>query len=271
MSKLHYMPWYPADYKADTAHLSLEEHGAYRLLLDHLWLSGGAIKFDDKRISRRLGVTPARFRKIWAEIGEFFRLEGGEISHKRVTTELQKAQEMVEKRTEIARQAAKKRWKKSKKNSDTSMPEAVHGECQLEPKGSSNPLNRGYYEPREPIENSGSAAEPDTPARVSGGGAGSCSEAKKKIAPLRFRLGEDSYQFWLDLRRELLRGGQFSTGEVDQIKPRLQGFEDGVFTIDSEPLEGKRWEAVQEIALAEGLSFSLKAKPVLKAIKGGKA
>lgn len=268
MSKLHYMPWYPADYKADTAHLSLEEHGAYRLLLDHLWLSGGVIRFDDKRISRRLGITPARFRKIWAEIGEFFRLEGGEISHKRVTSELQKAQEMVEKRTEMARNAAKKRWKKSKENSEGSMPDAMPPECQLEPKGSSNPLNRGYYEPREPIENLEHDAEPHPTARESGGGVVSRSGRRK---PLRERLGEDAYQLWLDLRRELGRGGQFSTQEVDQIKRTLVAYGEHGFEIETEPLEGKRWKAVQEIAIAEGLSFSLQSKPLLKAIPGGKA
>lgn len=268
MSKLHYMPWYPSDYKADTAHLSLEEHGAYRLLIDHLWLSGGEIKFDDKRISRRLGITPARFRKIWAEIGEFFRLEGGQISHKRVTAELQKAQEMIEKRTEIARQAAAKRWKKPKKNKDPSMPEEMLGECQPEPKGSGKPLNRVYHEPIKPAENLDHAAEPRPTARVSGGVAGSCSGVS---GPLRERLGEDAYQLWLDLRRELMRHGQFSSTDCDQIKQQMLAYCDGVFVIAAEPLEGKRWQAVQEIALAEGLGFNLKARPALRAIDGGKA
>lgn len=269
MSKLHYMPWYPSDYKADTAHLTLEEHGAYRLLLDHLWLSGGSIQFDDKRLSRRLGVTPARFRKIWSEIGEFFQLEDEQITHKRISSELKKAQEKVEKRTEVARRAAAKRWKKTKENSEGDMPEAMHGQCQPEPEGSGKPLNRVYHEPVEPSDNLDHAAEPVAPARESGGGSGSCSGEEKQL-PLRFRLGEDNYQLWLDLRENLRRGG-FSTFEIDQIKPVLLACDEGTFTISTEPLEGKRWEAVQEIALAEGLSFTLKARPQLKAISGGKA
>lgn len=141
MPKLPYMPWYPTDYKADTSHLSLEEHGAYRLLLDQLWLSDGVLGFDVKRLSRRLGITPKRFEKIWAEIGEFFCLEAGQITHKRVTSEIKKAQEMVEKRAATARKAAEKRWKKDKKNKGGSMLEAMLDECQPEPKGSGRTPN----------------------------------------------------------------------------------------------------------------------------------
>ena len=140
MAELPYMPWYPSDYGADTKHLTLEEHGAYRLLLDELWLKGGALRFDEKRLAKRLSVTPHRFRKIWSEIGEFFCLAGGEISNKRVTEELEKARKNIEKRTEVARQAAQKRWKKDKKNSGRSMPEAMPTQCQPEPEGSGRTL-----------------------------------------------------------------------------------------------------------------------------------
>jgi len=136
MSKLHYMPWYPSDYIADTRHLSLEEHGAYRLLLDHLWLAGGELEYDEKRLARRLGITPGKFAKLWPEVGQYFRLEGGRISHSRLSAEIEKATEIVKKRKEIARQAAKERWKKAKENSGGDVPEAMHGECQPEPKGS---------------------------------------------------------------------------------------------------------------------------------------
>ncbi|WP_084398304.1 YdaU family protein [Henriciella aquimarina] len=140
MAELPYMPWYPSDYGADTKHLTLEEHGAYRLLLDELWMRGGAIRFDEKRLAKLLSVTPHRFRKIWTGIGEFFCLEGGEIRHKRISEELEKARKSVEKRAEIARQAAQKRWKKDKKNKGNAMPEALPEHCHPEPEGSGTPL-----------------------------------------------------------------------------------------------------------------------------------
>lgn len=140
MSELPYMPWYPSDFRADTQHLSLEERGAYRDLLDELWIRGGSLKFDERRIARMLSITPGKFRKIWSEIGEFFCLEGGEIRNNRVTEEIEKARKNVEKRIEVARNAAQKRWKKPQKNNDGTMPEAMPEQCQPKPKGLVSPL-----------------------------------------------------------------------------------------------------------------------------------
>ncbi len=268
MDKLPFMPWYPADYKGDTSHLTDTEDLIYRRLLDELWIARGVLPFDDVRLARRVRLTPVKFRKAWATIGAFFRIEGGEISHKRISAEIEKSQKIVEKRSKAGTKAAQKRWGKSNKNKSSDVANALPNACHPEPQGSGKPLNRVYHEPLGEQKNSDSNAEPHPTARESGGGVVSCSGEWK---PLRERLGENAYQLWLDLRRELLRGGQFSTREVDQIKPRLEGYADGSFIIDTEPLEGKRWQAVQEIASAEGLSFSLRPRPALKAIDGGKA
>ena len=37
--KNFWYPHYPGDYGRDTGHLSLIEHGAYRLLLDHCYMT----------------------------------------------------------------------------------------------------------------------------------------------------------------------------------------------------------------------------------------
>lgn len=237
MPKLPYMPWYPSDYKADTAHLSLEEHGAYRMLLDQLWLSDGALSFDTKRLSRRLGITPKRFEKIWAEIGEFFCLEAGQITHKRITSEIQKAQEMVEKRTEIARKAAAKRWKKDKKNNEGSMPEAMPDECQPEPKGSGRTPN-GVSTMNLPQD--GVAALEGLHATCAGMGA-----LQEYEAFLKFITG------WRD-------GVFLLTGRYG-----LDRF--------SESLRRPLRENKLAIEIADAPEPSAPAKPKLKAIDGGKA
>lgn len=41
MPELPYMPWYPAEYLADTAHLTEDEDLAYRRMLDYAWLNNG--------------------------------------------------------------------------------------------------------------------------------------------------------------------------------------------------------------------------------------
>lgn len=54
-----------------TAHLSLEEQGAYQRLLDHQWVDG-ALPESERDRARLLGVTVTTFRRIWRRIGQFF-------------------------------------------------------------------------------------------------------------------------------------------------------------------------------------------------------
>ena len=73
MAELPQMPWFPRDYQADTRHLTLEEHGAYRTLLDLLWIGNcTGLPSDDKRVARMLGITPREWKKIKPELFPFF-------------------------------------------------------------------------------------------------------------------------------------------------------------------------------------------------------
>lgn len=70
------MVWYKffiADYQRDAAQLSLIEHGAYRLLLDQAYLSGGTLPANPERIFRLLGaINPAEQEAIKSVLTEFF-------------------------------------------------------------------------------------------------------------------------------------------------------------------------------------------------------
>lgn len=83
-----YMQFYPADYLADTMHLSLEEHGAYLKLLMCMWRADGWLPDDDKKICMMLGVTPKKWASIREGISSFFIYENGKFSQKRLLAEL---------------------------------------------------------------------------------------------------------------------------------------------------------------------------------------
>lgn len=93
-----YLPLYVGDYLKDTGHLTIEQHGAYFMLLMRMWSAGGSLPDDEGKLSRLVGVTVKKFKAMWPDISEFFQQEDGRITHKRITLELQKAEALREKR-----------------------------------------------------------------------------------------------------------------------------------------------------------------------------
>lgn len=94
------MQMYWSDYFGDTRHLSCEQHGAYLQLLGSMWLAGGRLPNDPRKLAKITGCTASRWAKIAADVLAFFDVEGDEITHGRVGFELEKAQEKSIKRAE---------------------------------------------------------------------------------------------------------------------------------------------------------------------------
>lgn len=91
MSSAPFMQLYVGDYLADTLHLTTEQHGAYLLLLMTMWRNGASLPNDPAKLARVCRVSPKRWQQIWAEISEFFAIEGEVITNARLTKEHQKA------------------------------------------------------------------------------------------------------------------------------------------------------------------------------------
>jgi uncharacterized protein YdaU (DUF1376 family) len=69
-------PWMPmwwGDYFADTKHLSMEQHGAYFLLMGHYW-QHGPLPDDPIRLRRIVGATPRQWARVWPFVSQFFDL-----------------------------------------------------------------------------------------------------------------------------------------------------------------------------------------------------
>lgn len=82
------IPYFGDAYMADTRHLTLEEHGAYHLLLLIAWRSPNcAIPNDDKRIAQMLGITPKKWAAIKPTVLAFWTLTEHGWEQKRLTKE----------------------------------------------------------------------------------------------------------------------------------------------------------------------------------------
>jgi uncharacterized protein YdaU (DUF1376 family) len=108
-----FMQFFVSDYLTDTADLSCEEHGAYSLLLFHMWARGGSLPLDHERLARLCRVDLDTWDGIWEVIGHYFiRIEGPAITQKRLASELLKARKRKADAADNGRKGAQGRWAK---------------------------------------------------------------------------------------------------------------------------------------------------------------
>lgn len=101
------MAWsafYWRDYIANTGHLSLQEHGAYLLLMAHYYMTGNPIPANAEQLHRICRcTTDAERHAVDSVLAQFFILQDGEHHHERIDDELKKSNEISEKRSKAAR------------------------------------------------------------------------------------------------------------------------------------------------------------------------
>lgn len=113
MSKLPAMPFFVDDYTKDTPHLSLEEHGAYLLLLMAMWRHKGAIPDDDKDNARLLGLQPRAWLRLKPRLMPFFETYAGQITQKRLQRTWNYAVENSARQSAKGKAGAKARYEKN--------------------------------------------------------------------------------------------------------------------------------------------------------------
>ena len=106
---LPYFPMYPTDFEADTAHLTLEEDGAYNRLLRLMWMTPGCSLPDDNAwIARRMRVDAVTMaRVILPIIAEFLERKGGRILSARLMREWKKVDETSRLRSEAGKKGGR--------------------------------------------------------------------------------------------------------------------------------------------------------------------
>lgn len=128
MSKIPMQQWYPDAHIADTANLTLEEQGAYRLLMDHLWIKGGCIKDNDKEVARLLRISVKRWQKIKRKLADYLIFDEGIITQKRLQKDYQKVCEISKKNAENGKVGGLKtaeKWKSSQATALADVPNSA--------------------------------------------------------------------------------------------------------------------------------------------------
>ncbi len=120
-SDLPYMPLYIRDYEGDTAHLSIEEDGAYNRLLRLCWRTPGCSIPDDATwIRRKMRVDEATYDRVVAPIlEEFFTVSRGRWSQKKQIGIYNDKKSVVEKAKEASKKAVLAKQLKNNKTTPT--------------------------------------------------------------------------------------------------------------------------------------------------------
>lgn len=160
MAALPYMQFYVADYLADTAHLTTEEHGAYLLLMFNYWQTGKKIPKD--RLRKIARVSSERWPDVERALSEFFRDAGDFWRHERIEADLDLVREAQEQRVRAGKASAeaRKREKLTKKKSE------INGNSTGVERALNDPSTNKEQNRTEHIKNTPSSAD-DAPRQES--------------------------------------------------------------------------------------------------------
>lgn len=106
----HWTPMFWGDYLRDTAHLRLDEHGAYIKMLAHYYSTGKPLPANEEELQRICVAFEQRERDAVARVTrEFFTLQDDGYHNKRADEELAKRQKLSETRSIAAKSGKAKK------------------------------------------------------------------------------------------------------------------------------------------------------------------
>lgn len=105
-----FMPFYIADYLADTQHLNTEQHGAYVLLLFASWARGGSLPDNDDVLRVITKLEARSWKKHRPVLAEFFEIAEGKWVQKRLAREMDRATTTARRRSAAGANGASRRW-----------------------------------------------------------------------------------------------------------------------------------------------------------------
>lgn len=119
MSTHPYIPLYVDDYDAATAHLTIEEDGAYSRLIRLCWRTPGcSLPNDNTWIARKIRLSESDFERVARPvIEEFFTLSRGRLTQKRLKAEYDDISRKKAARKQAGKKGGDAKAQKTKDNS----------------------------------------------------------------------------------------------------------------------------------------------------------
>ena len=140
------MNWYPrytGDYSRDTAHLTMTEHGAFNLMLDHYYATEKPLPECPNQIHRITGAfTPEEQAAAQAVLKQYFKHAPG-IGYRNNKADAVIAEQNAKRIKAVAKAtlAAEERWSRVKDatSNASGTPQALHKQCHPEPEPEPEP------------------------------------------------------------------------------------------------------------------------------------
>lgn len=119
-----WMPFYVGDYLSATTRLTTEQHGAYVLLLLDYWKNGPPPN-DDAVLAQIVRMSLPAWRKAKASLIGFFEAKDGQLFHKRVEKERQRAEAITDERRKAGKIGATRRWQAARQTDGKRIANAI--------------------------------------------------------------------------------------------------------------------------------------------------
>ncbi len=130
-----YIPLYVTDYEADTAHLTIEEDGAYLRLLRLCWRTPGcSVPDEPKWIMRKMRISADDYYRVVEPIIDEFFMRGMErVFNARLQAEHERINETHKKRSDAGVRGNEKRWALKTNDKANRPATSLRSQLELEP------------------------------------------------------------------------------------------------------------------------------------------
>ncbi|OPL13575.1 MAG: hypothetical protein AVO39_10270 [delta proteobacterium MLS_D] len=114
-----YYRFFPGDYQRDTGDLTLVEHGAYRVLLDHYYMQGSLPANPDRLYRICRAFSDEERTAVATVVKRYFQPDGNRLHNRKADQEISDRQVFIESQREKGRKSAKIRVERAKEEKTT--------------------------------------------------------------------------------------------------------------------------------------------------------